>query len=367
MPVFYPVLENRVRVFYSYSPKLSHKPVLYRSVRKKGDEMMANSLTFYVDESVWFKGDDEIKNILSLSIEPEIEINENEDYVTMTGSLRLDGEYERLDKRMERHTDEMTEPASVRYVQEVRQLNDQFVQFLHRFPVEITIPKERISDMNEVNVEVATFDYRLPDSNCLQLSAELVIHGIQSSGDQELNDYNFEERVKEIYSAHETSFSIDTKIDETKAEQAEEVHADVNDQRIEEQTGPQIELKSRSEESDEAQVETVVLEEEDARIEGELNQDSEENEREETERKENRSESRSENALYLTKMLSRSEEQFSKLKMRIIQPGDSLESIAKAYQVQPTQIARLNQLEDEQIEEGQILYIPVKTKQKQER
>lgn len=331
---------------------------------------MANSLSFHVDESVWFQGEDEIKNILSLSIEPEIEINENEDYVTLTGSLRLDGEYERLDKRMERHNDETTEPASVRYVQEVRQLNDQFVQFLHRFPVEITIPKERISDLNEVNVEVATFDYRLPDSNCLQLSAELVIHGIQSSGDQELNGYDFEERVKDIYENHQTSFSIDTKIDETEAEQAEAIQADDNVQRNEEQTGPQIELKSRADESDEAQVEAEAIEdltEEDARIEDEINENSEENEREETERKENRSESRSENALYLTKMLSRSEEQFSKLRMRIIQPGDSLESIAKAYQVQPTQIARLNQLEDEQIEEGQILYIPVKKKQKQER
>lgn len=331
---------------------------------------MANSLTFHVDESVWFKSDDEIKNILSLSIEPEIEINENENDVTITGSLRLDGEYERFDEQKERRNGEMTEPASVRYVQEVRQINDQFVQFLHRFPVEITIPKERISNINDVNVTVASFDYRLPDSNCLQLSAELVIHGIQSSGDQVLKNYDFEERVKELCSNHQTSFSIETKIDETEAEQAEALQADANVHRNEEQTGPQIELKSRADESDEAQVEAEAIEdlaEEDARIEEEINENREESEREETERKENRSESRSENALYLTKMLSRSEEQFSKLRMRIIQPGDSLESIAKAYQVQPTQIARLNQLDDEQIEEGQILYIPVKKKQKQER
>src|SRR5690606_28704077 len=129
--------------------------------------------------------------------EPEIEISETENEVTMTGALRVDGEYERFDEQVEREHEQTAEPASVRYVQEVRQINDQFVQFLHRFPVEITIPKERISDRNEVNVTVATFDYRLPESNCLQLSAELVIHGIQSAEDQELQNYDFEERVKE--------------------------------------------------------------------------------------------------------------------------------------------------------------------------
>jgi len=370
--ILFPVLENEYGFFYSYLHSPVHKPVLYRSVRKKGDGNMANSLTFHVDESVWFKSGDEIKNILSLSIEPEIEISETENEVTMTGALRVDGEYERFDEQVEREHEQTAEPASVRYVQEVRQINDQFVQFLHRFPVEITIPKERISDRNEVNVTVATFDYRLPESNCLQLSAELVIHGIQSAEDQELQNYDFEERVKEIYSANQASFSINSKIDETKVDNAEEATANAGDETAarEEpaQSGPQIELKSRSEESEEDQVETERLEEaeeEDARIEDEVNQDSDvsEEENEPELKKEKRSETRPENALYLTKMLSRSEEQFSKLKMRIIQPGDSLESIARAYQVQPTQIARLNQLDDEQIEEGQILYIPVKAKQ----
>lgn len=355
-----------MRVFYSYSLLFPHKPVLYRCVRKKGDGNMANSLTFHVDESVWFKSGEEIKNILSLSIEPEIEISENENYITMTGSLRLDGEYECLDDSGERENEQAIDSSSVRIVHEVRQINDQFAQFLHRFPVEITIPKERVRNMNDVNVTVASFDYRLPETNCLQLSAELEINGIQSSDDQELRDYNFEERVKEIYSENQISFSIDTKADENVTEDLDAVQDSQNDElHVQAHRGPQIELKSREEEVDESNVQGEQLEEadeEETRIEDMINQDSEEVE-EQQELKEKESETRSENALYLTKMLSRSEEQFSKLRMRIIQPGESLESIAKAYQIQPTQIARLNHLHDEQIEEGQILYIPVKSKQ----
>src|SRR5699024_1678084 len=66
-----------------------------------------------------------------------------------------------------------------------------------------------------------------------------------------------------------------------------------------------------------------------------------------------------ENALYLTKMLTKGEEEFSKLKMCIVQEGETLEVISKRYEIQVSHLIRVNRLTEEQVEEGQILYIPI--------
>lgn len=73
---------------------------------------------------------------------------------------------------------------------------------------------------------------------------------------------------------------------------------------------------------------------------------------------------REENALYLTKMLSKGEERFSKWKMCIIQENESLDTIADRYEISTSQLVRMNRLQGEQVEEGQILYIPVRIESK---
>ncbi len=67
-----------------------------------------------------------------------------------------------------------------------------------------------------------------------------------------------------------------------------------------------------------------------------------------------------ENALYLTKMLTQENERFTRVKMCIVQEGDNLETIAQRYEVPITNILRRNQLSTDQVDEGQVLYIPVK-------
>lgn len=349
--------------------------------------MMASSLKFNVDESVLFNQEEGIANILSVSLEPDIEVEDNGDYVTIKGSLRLDGEFEVANERNENeeHLDQTNEQLAYRSVQEVRKHDDNIAQFQHRFPVEITIPHDRVNKLDDIYVTVESFDYRLPNPSCLQMSAELEIGGIREeqmerTTSDPLENYDFEERVKEIYIKDKTSFVVDSKRDESVTMDvhnedqsvSDEVEAQFEGER-EEPSGPQIELKSREETSQPEEKEQNILtstfesmsdnsksEDRDKEVE-EFEEDSAEVEEVEVEEEKS---SRSENALYLTKMLTREGEQFSKLRMRIIQPGDSLDSIAEAYNVQPTQIARLNRLHDEQVEEGQILYIPIKAIEK---
>ncbi|WKB36823.1 LysM peptidoglycan-binding domain-containing protein [Terrilactibacillus sp. S3-3] len=76
---------------------------------------------------------------------------------------------------------------------------------------------------------------------------------------------------------------------------------------------------------------------------------------------------REENALYLTKVLAGSEEeQFSKMRICIVQTGDSLQAISERYKVSISSLLRRNQLESERVDEGQVLYIPKSGKGKKD-
>ncbi len=376
-----------IPILYSYSFLLSHKPVLYRGARKKGDDWMANRLKFNVDESVWFNQGEEIENILSISLEPDVAVEETGDYVTVKGSLRLGGEYERMQEVQEQEEtlERTSEHMAFRIVQEVRSLDDNKAEFQHRFPVEITIPKNRIKNFEEIHVSVESFDYQLPNERHLQLSAQLAIEGIEEDNAESKETQEFEERVKEIYVNDKASFVIDVKREDDAAMDLHEMDEGLQTEEEREEAGPQFELKSRVEEeskednpdilaslSKKPEEEPVERREHESveavEAEDESEEDAEADEavvESDEEEPEEKQPVRSENALYLTKMLTREEEQFSRLRMRIIQPGESLDSIAEAYEVQPTQLARLNRLHDEQVEEGQILYIPVNSSENQ--
>jgi stage VI sporulation protein D len=59
-------------------------------------------------------------------------------------------------------------------------------------------------------------------------------------------------------------------------------------------------------------------------------------------------------------LIGEEEEQFVKIKMVIAQKEDSIDSIAEKYNVLSSQLIRLNQLEEGELEEGQIIHIPQK-------
>ncbi|MDR6884939.1 LysM peptidoglycan-binding domain-containing protein [Bacillus sp. 3255] len=55
---------------------------------------------------------------------------------------------------------------------------------------------------------------------------------------------------------------------------------------------------------------------------------------------------------------SENSQEFRKLKMCIVQKEDTLESIAKRYQINPRELQLLNRLSDQEISIGQVIYLP---------
>ncbi|MBO8172528.1 MAG: LysM peptidoglycan-binding domain-containing protein [Bacillaceae bacterium] len=68
--------------------------------------------------------------------------------------------------------------------------------------------------------------------------------------------------------------------------------------------------------------------------------------------------SEKEDALYLTQFLENKEEDFTRLKIVIVQKEESIDAIAERYSVSVESILSRNKLESRNLEAGQILYMP---------
>lgn len=141
-------------------------------------EQNQSFLRFSLEESIWFPKGFEVSELYSLSIEPDVNIIEKDQYVVIEGSLDISGEYRGFATQQE------IEPLQVE--QNHRQLvHDVFLReedslnvFTHQFPVDISIPANRVEDRSAIEVEISTFDYSMPESNCIKLISELMISGI---------------------------------------------------------------------------------------------------------------------------------------------------------------------------------------------
>ncbi|WP_280769803.1 LysM peptidoglycan-binding domain-containing protein [Salipaludibacillus daqingensis] len=479
-----------------------------------------SSLSFSMKESILLDRGKRVDELMSLSLEPDITIDESDGEVCLRGMLHLHGEYRPTEQEEEQEDENSGESLSSRAffksVEEVSLSEEGIGEISHQFPIDVTIPKERIDRLEDIDVIVQDFDYNFPDKNCLEIIAELAIHGVrseESSVNQEQADgyefegersFSFEQRRNDISELDSETFDTQTETppfdpnqefseDQFDDEQEESFIPEVEEETYKEDVKrqPQVVFKaSKSEDgpkwenedlsnvsnddsggsysdryvensqevygeieeegstTDDSNTETNVVHQGESTetslresvdsipseaaeplkrvgldIESEnleeleserekqndvpVTSDSEASyrldQKEETKTEEAKSnetlkklanrvpeeeqeaeraevveeeldtdlddkqveektESESENALYLTKMLANNEEEeaYSKLRMCIVQDGESLDVIANRYKLEVTQIKRMNRLKDEQVSEGQILYIPVR-------
>ena len=358
-------------------------------------------LRFSLEESLWFRKGQEVEELISISLDPDITIQENDQYVTIRGSLELTGEYKSFHdgEGMEKEAE-----FAQKYVQRVDEGDEGVCEFSHRFPVDITIPNNRIQSIYDIDVMVETFDYSLPERSCLKLSAELTISGLygarQDQGDE----------VEAVF-ANATRLAEDS-VSVNAAEETAEASF------VEEQERPIFVVEARKPQEDESSRETVsyptfsyqpqgqpavqpaftqfsdfsqadrgeempkieVVAKEEVKDEVKV-KETEEVEIEEKETDEESSSSSSSDqgpvskltdaikkkvtkkkSMSLTEFFARKEdrdEAQAKLKICIVQKGETLDQIAERYDVTFQNLLRVNRLEvNQDVYEGQVLYIP---------
>jgi stage VI sporulation protein D len=367
-----------------------------------------SNLRFSIEESIWLKKGHEIADVLAISLEPNIVVEEHGEYVSVRGTLQLEGEFK--SKNQEHLEEESTVDSffsnqmSYRSIHEVSVNEEGTADFKHRFPVDITIPLSRVNNLDEIFVTVESFDYTIPNHYCLQLTADLAISGIQEETKKSpIHSENIEtvnQEIRHVEDERVESEEVDEYLqnddyeeeinNETaypaplfEVEVRKEEEADIlpfNRETEEEaayspseQDTPQVEVKSNihslhPRENEEPSFSSLKnLSEQNINIQSRSEAYKETVEQEAVKEEFNSSANtkeaqpeaqREENALYLTKILAREEEEFAKLRMCIAQPGETLSTIAERYEVSLSNLLRINSLEKEEIKEGQILYIP---------
>lgn len=374
-------------------------------------------LRFTLEESVWFQRGQEVAELVSISLDPNIIIQESEQYVTIRGSLELTGEYTCHEQQQEGGTDQI--PA-LKFVHTILEREEGGYEFLHRFPVDITIPKNRIESIEDIDINVESFDYVFPESDRLKLNADLSITGLygeQQHGnaqDEEQNDDA--ENVEELnlfYREEGTEFqdadnddanngiALDfpevpaySFVQQNKVLQEEEPETENQDfyapfraearktdlvvgdeqPKLQEQAqgGEAREYSFRAFRSEQmpAEENNVQFEEEPA---AEMQVPKQvENQEDQVQEAEIESSSSPEKVMKkkkptmkkgisIAEFLARKEEQVEVAKIRvcIIQQGDTLQGISERYDVPVQQLLKVNHLGiDHEVQEGQVLYVP---------
>lgn len=302
------------------------------------------SLRFSLKESVWFQKGQEVNELLSISLDPDVAIEEREYEIVVCGQLDLTGEY--IPKE-ETEAFSLRELSPVRTIDYVETRDDGINELVHSFPLEISIPRGRVKQVEDLYVDIEEFDYVLLENGCLQLLADISIHGLCDE-EREVEETVEEEIVEEEIVEKEV---IETDEWEDYAFEPFQLEA---------RQEPELELEEEKE-----------IEEEEQRQEEEQGQEEvvapqlffrrKETKGQDVDEKEEISYSqRDENALYLTKLFSKQpEDEFTKLRLYFVQEGDTIESVAERYDTSVQHLHRVNQTDDLYLTAGQILYIPV--------
>lgn len=199
------------------------------------------SLKFPLEETVWFEKGHEVEDLLSISLDPTINILDEEEFVVLKGTLELSGEY----NHSPGNDTVMEDPESNRhYIQNVEIRNNEIGEFSHRFPIDITIPKRRIADIGELEIEIYSFDYALPEKNRLQVLADIYINGLYEDK---------EEVILDAASLQEASESIESTEPLLEEEDRQELNQVVADETLPEEDDDQD--AEREEEREEVAIE----------------------------------------------------------------------------------------------------------------
>lgn len=158
---------------------LMHRPVLRMDERVECMSQSSNDrLQFSINESVWLKDDAPAEEILSMALEPDITVEENWNDVTIKGFLRLTGEYKPAHAEQ---TEAENHPAPFRTIDEIMETTNGTAVLEHHFPIDITIPADRVPNLEELFVIIDSFDYELSEHRHIQLQADLAISGLRQS------------------------------------------------------------------------------------------------------------------------------------------------------------------------------------------
>ncbi|WJQ83428.1 LysM peptidoglycan-binding domain-containing protein [Brevibacillus brevis] len=142
-------------------------------------------LSFAIKETIFLSSDRAgIGELQELELVPDVEVLENDSYISITGCLQLVGKYEPIREAAEATGGEGESLVEAMTFTPFRQeVSDQAFygweeQIGHRIPLNITIPLDRITEIGDIYAIVDSFDYKLESPHQMLIDADLKILGI---------------------------------------------------------------------------------------------------------------------------------------------------------------------------------------------
>src|SRR5699024_4753429 len=266
----------------------------------------------------------------------------------------------------------VTQDQQDKYIEKiVDHHNGTTADFYHRFPIEISIPKERVNRLEDVRVKIAVFDYELPDHHTVKLSATVHITGLMEEVEvekieeedivvEEIEEKDFViEDIKDtenIEDAKDTRKTDDVEKKEKKSEeQPENQIIETTDEHVEVANDDEevIESDARVNIEDDAEAEVETLEQEETEGEQEIDISLQKTEQEEEIEQ-------VQDVQFLTELFASDEEEMqTTVTIYISQETDTIESIAKRFEIPTLRLIKDNDLAGDKISTGQLLYIPI--------
>ncbi|MFS8650880.1 MAG: LysM peptidoglycan-binding domain-containing protein [Caldibacillus sp.] len=390
-------------------------------------ELESTPLTFSLEETVLFRKGETIAELYNLSLEPEVTIQELDQYVSLRGSLMMIGEYKKKDWEGE----EEFSFSGQKYVSVEPLGRDNLYQFSFNFPIDITIPKARIQNIEELDLVLDSFDYTLEDDDTLVISTEISVVGVydedfdieegkRAGEEEELDGIPYQEMIVPFPDFDEDGIEpsrTDSNQEDAGEEEMQELAIEVDEEVSNENSGETVQesetenlvARSYQEEANDVEVvdelattpvyrsfaqPTTRSEQNEERTEKMLQSDGGENPEEvvvtdetddssylQTESSSFRTkkqityqpkeemEKEEKRKLLLTDFFAHKEEEDKMATMRLyfVQSGDTIDEIAERYQINISSILRVNDLEgNEDLKEGELLYIPVAKSKRQD-
>lgn len=339
--------------------------------------------SFELNETLFFERGQEVAEMIGISLDPEISIQSYNEYVSIRGVIELHGEYEK-DQTIFEDEDLLgfDEYHSKRFLEKVRDSEDGYSEFSHRFPVEISVPRDRIIDTNDVTVSVESFDYELSNQNELRITSMIHIHGIshlnENSSESDVDDEQDlleEQKINDPIERESFEFEVKKEADDEEivADHSEteqpvlqsDDHTEKDRWKYKEPQSIKefLDKKSKQEETIKTNIVEKEIDEETTDTEDMVESSEEESIDEVAEKK---------SVSFLAKLFreddeeEEEEESYSQMRICIVQENDTLETIAERYEVPKLQLLKQNRLEDDHLNEGQLLSIPAKKIRKNE-
>ena len=141
------------------------------------DNNQPAAIKFSLDETVWFRKGDEIEELYNLALEPNVTIQDLNHFISIRGSLKMYGEYKKSENEINDEEDHIYFSGQ-KYVTVLDAREEGISEFHFDFPVDITVPREKVSSIEDLDVLIEFFDYSIPDKDCLKLSTNVAITGI---------------------------------------------------------------------------------------------------------------------------------------------------------------------------------------------